>query len=99
MPRVRSRQARRGLTGQRATKSRNARRKPQVERRRHRRYAGVSGAKPRLTRKSAKPSVSARQKPQRRLAVTAKPRTYRRRISKPATKAPPISAASYLSMF
>lgn len=97
--RARSRHARRGLTGQRAAKSRNARRKTQVERRYHRRYAGVSGTKPRLTRKSARPTVAARQKQLRRLAVTPKPRTYRPRITKPAAKAPPISAASYLSMF
>lgn len=99
MPRVRSRQARRGLTGQRATKSRAARRKAKVERHHHRRYAGVSGTKPRLTRKSARPSVASRQKAERRLAVAPAPRTYRRRITKPAAKAPPISAASYLSMF
>ncbi|MCO4257410.1 hypothetical protein NG696_19660 [Pseudarthrobacter sp. HLT1-5] len=99
MTRVRSRQAVRGHTGKRAVKSRAARRKVKVERRHHRRYAGVSGAKPRLTRKSARPSVASRQKAQRRPAVTTKPRTYRRRITKPAPKAPPISAASYLSMF
>lgn len=99
MTRVRSRNARRGRTGQRTTKSRRARRKVQVERRYHRRYAGVSGTKARPTRKSAGTRTIRRQTPQRRLAVTVKPRTYRRRISKPATKAPPISAASYLSMF
>lgn len=100
MPRVRSRQARRGLTGQRAAKSRHARRKTQVERRYHRRYAGVSGTKKRVTRKSTRLTVAARQKQLRRLAVTPKPRTYKRRITKPpAAKAPPISAASYLSMF
>lgn len=94
----RSGQARRGQTGRRA-RSRTARRKVQVERHYQRRYAGVKGANTRPVRKAAATTTIRRKATLQRRAVTNKPRTYKRRITKPTTKAPPISAASYLSMF
>jgi hypothetical protein len=94
----RSRHVRRGNTGKAATKSRRARRKVQVERHYHRRYAGAKGKGPaaRRTRTATRPAIIRRRQTK---PATAQRRTYRPRIALPAPKAAPISAASYLSMF
>ncbi|MBT2537199.1 hypothetical protein [Arthrobacter sp. ISL-69] len=99
MAKVRSRLKRRGQTGQKASKSRAARRKVQVERHYHRKYAGAKGKGSTPVRKRSGTASTFRKQPARRTTVATKPRVYRKRISKPAPKQAPISAASYLSMF
>lgn len=61
MVRIRSRMVRRGRTGRKATGVKVARRRVQVHRHHHRRYAGVRGGKPvvhRATHKPRKPRLS-----------------------------------------